>query len=206
MARSARRAGGVLSSADLRARIATLEAELAEARAQQTATAEVLGVINASRGDLAPAFDAMLGKALTLCDATYGGLLTFDGDRFHNVAGRGHPEFFAWVRQQGPARPAPGTTLAQIVSGKDVVHVGNIANDDVYRVGVPARRALVDIGDRHGARGSGLDALARSGGPADGGHAPPRVEAARRDLVQGPMVRRLSAGGDWIRTSSTRAR
>ena len=149
MAQSARRAAGVLSSADLRARIATLEAELAEARAQQTATAEVLGVINASRGDLAPAFDAMLGKALTLCDATYGCLLTFDGDRFHNVAGRGHPEFFAWVRQQGPARPAPGTTLAQIVSGKDVVQVGNIVDDDVYRVGVPARRALVDIGGFH---------------------------------------------------------
>ena len=30
---------------------------------------------------------------------------------------------------------------------------------------------------------------------------PPRVEAARRDLVQGPMVRRLSAGGSRIRTS-----
>jgi class 3 adenylate cyclase len=140
----------VLSSADLSARIATLEAELTESRAQQSATAEVLKVINASRGDLAPVFDAMLGKALTLCDASYGGgLLTFDGDRFHNVAGRGHPEFFAWVRQQGPARPAPGTTLAQIVTGKDVVHVANIANDDVYRVGVPGRRALVDIGGFH---------------------------------------------------------
>ena len=139
----------MLSPAELRARIATLEAELAEARAQQTATAEVLKVIKVSRGDLAPVFDAMLGKALTLCDATYGSLLTFDGDRFHNVAGRGHPEFFAWVRQQGPARPAPGTTLAQIVSGRDVVHVGDMATDDVYRVGVPARRALVDIGGFH---------------------------------------------------------
>ena len=107
MARSARRAGGVLSSADLRARIATLEAELAEARAQQTAIAEVLGVINASRGDLAPVFDAMLCKALTLSDATYGGLLTFDGDRFHNVAGRGHLEFLAWCASTDLPAPHP---------------------------------------------------------------------------------------------------
>jgi hypothetical protein len=60
---------GVLSSA-VRARIAALEAELAEARALETATAEVLKAINASRGDLAPVFDAILGKALTLSDAT----------------------------------------------------------------------------------------------------------------------------------------
>jgi GAF domain-containing protein/anti-sigma regulatory factor (Ser/Thr protein kinase) len=131
---------------------ARLITETRTALDQQTATSELLQIINSSPGDLALMFDAMLEKATRLCQAAFGMLYTYDGERFSLAAHQGVPEAFAeWWKRRGPAFFGPGTAPARLLLGERVVHEVDVADTEAYRTGEPNRRALVDLG---GARSS----------------------------------------------------
>jgi GAF domain-containing protein len=127
---------------------ARLLTETREALEQQTATAEVLQVINSSPGDIAPVFEAILEKATRLCEAAFGLMSTYDGEQYRTVATHGvDPELAEFMR--APPHPDPDSALGRIQLGEDLVLFDDIADTDVYRKGDPRRRAIVDLGGAH---------------------------------------------------------
>jgi two-component system, NtrC family, sensor kinase len=126
---------------------ARLITETREALEQQTATAEVLQVINSSPGDLAPVFDAMLERAMRLCEADYGHVLTFDGQQLHPAAIRGEAGFVEWRRRRGPVRPDSGedaSPLGRLMQGERVAQVADATQEKSYHTH-SAYKELVDI-------------------------------------------------------------
>src|SRR6516162_11549595 len=122
---------------------ARLITETREALEQQTATAEVLQVINSSPGDLEPVFDAMLGKATNLCGASFGILWNFTGDLA--VAGALHrvPEAYAELCR-APFRPSPGSGPARMMQGERGFALTDLAEYPPYLAGDALTRAIVD--------------------------------------------------------------
>src|SRR3954465_10632055 len=129
-------------------RLAERTAERDEALEQQTATAEVLQVINSSPGDLAPVFDAMLEKAVRLCQIDFASLWTYDGNAFHPVARHRLPEpFWQYLQEHTP----PG--LARLVGGDRFIHFPDVrgATDrtdfsrEVHRLGLDTVRSLLMV-------------------------------------------------------------
>jgi GAF domain-containing protein len=132
--------------AELEQRLQASLAECDELLQQRAATNEVLQVINASSGDLAPVFDAILERAMRLCEAEFGLLSTCDGGQIRTVSTRGVPPAFAEFRKNNPPVYGPGTGPARILAGERVVHIVDLKSGDAYRTGDPNRRAVVDLG------------------------------------------------------------
>ena len=132
------------ANAELQRQLDERTVERNEALHRETATAEVLGVINSSPGDLAPVFEAMLEKAIRLCEAAFGILWTYDGELFHAVAFRDVPPAYAEFLRE-PHRAGPLTGLGRVASGEAFAHIVDMLADEGYRTGDPVRRAGIEL-------------------------------------------------------------
>src|SRR5499433_3065771 len=108
--------------------------ETKEALEQQTATSEILGVISSSPTDVQPVFDAIAKSGTTLCDAAWGAVIRFDGQRLtlmaqHNMT----PSELELVRGTYPRTPTRGRATGRAIIERRTVHVPDIREAPDYQ-------------------------------------------------------------------------
>jgi GAF domain-containing protein/CheY-like chemotaxis protein len=120
--------------------------ETKEALERQTATTEVLQVINASPGQLEPVFEAIVDRAYKLCAADAGGLWLVEGDMArYSGAQRNMPQASLEFAS------AFGDVPIAYLLGQDWRHaahmtMADIRDNDAYRAHVPFFVAAVELG------------------------------------------------------------
>ena len=129
----------------LQRELAVLRVERDAAQAREAALAEVLEAVNASPGELAPVFDLIIGKAMALCDAAFGALLTYADDHLALVAQRnGPPALVAYWGTPQYVDPSSATSLV-LCEGK-TVQIADLADSDNYRKRLPITVARSAVG------------------------------------------------------------
>ena len=184
--------------ADLRRQLEECRAERDAALAREAALAEVMDAINRSPGDLTPVFQAIVEKAHTLCNAAYGSLQLWNGEKFRAVALRGFSGEMSERLQQGYS-PYPNMPCRSLVEGERVAHCIDLAQIDD-----PTARSGVELG---GVRTILYVALRKDNTLLG------QIVAARREVqaIQGEgdrsrrELRRSGGGRDGERATSNRA-
>jgi GAF domain-containing protein len=113
-------------------KVARLTRERDEALEQQTATSEVLQIISGLAGDPQPVFEAILAKAVRICDAHFGNIHRWDGSAFYLVGAHNTPPALAEARRRSPLLASPKTAPGRLVATKAAVHISDLAADSNY--------------------------------------------------------------------------
>jgi GAF domain-containing protein len=121
--------------------------ELTESLDQQTATSEVLRVIASSSGELQPVFNAMLGNATRLCEASYGLMLLCQEDDFRSAAVHGPlPPAFIERWQPGTLiRADPDLPAVRAAQTRQTVQIGDLRATPAYLRGDPFPVSGADV-------------------------------------------------------------
>jgi two-component system, NtrC family, sensor kinase len=128
-----------------------LFSETQEALERQTATSEVLRVINASPGELDPVFQTILANATRICDAQFGNLFVLEeGGGFRCASTINLPPAFAETFfRQSVIHPPPIDPLGRVIATRRHVQVVDVKQEPAYVTGF---RPFVEVVELGGAR------------------------------------------------------
>ncbi|MBV9290519.1 MAG: GAF domain-containing protein, partial [Hyphomicrobiales bacterium] len=185
MKRKARAGGKALSREALVAALAERERELAEARREQAATAEVLRVISRSKVDLDAVLTRLADSARLLCGAANSAVHMRDGDLFRVRAQAGcSPEFVAYQVDHAinPASEGGGRThIGRAALTGEVAEIADVLEaPDRFRLGRSHElgnfRAILGVPLLRDGRVEGVFSLAR---PTPGSFPREQIELVR---------------------------
>ena len=119
--------------------------ELRQSLEQQTATADVLGVISSSPGAIEPVFETVLANATRLCEANFGVLQLCEDGGFRMVAMHNPPPAYAESRRRQPViHPGPLTPPARVAATKQLLHLADLTQEEAYKVRDPSSVRFVE--------------------------------------------------------------
>jgi signal transduction histidine kinase len=127
--------------------IAALTRERDQLLEQQTATADLLGIISRTKFELRPVLQTVVDAAVRLCRATSGEIFRLDKGVYHFEVGCNLDP--AYVQRQKPLAPGPGTMVGRAAMSRQVVRIDDLLSDPTYTLKEEAKiggaRSMISV-------------------------------------------------------------